>query len=245
MFKKMDLEYHGRALDPKASRVIAALAVIGLLFTLILIVLNHDARGEGLRGQVEANIDISGVTNPVTAVLLNFRAYDTLLEIGVLLIVVIAILPSRNDNAPLVQSIGNQHTDIVLVTLQRWIAPTLVVFAGYLLWAGAYKPGGAFQAGALLAGTCVLMFQTQRYRINYTSVIARYLLAAGLAMFVITGSLLAWFEGSLLTYPPGSAHILILLIETIATVSIAIALAALYSSLIEKPLSDMSSEGHK
>jgi hypothetical protein len=28
----------------------------------------------------------SGVSNPVTAVLLNFRAYDTLLEIGVVLL---------------------------------------------------------------------------------------------------------------------------------------------------------------
>lgn len=39
------------------------------------------------------NFPPSGVGNPVTAVLLNFRAYDTLLEVAVLLAAVFAVLP--------------------------------------------------------------------------------------------------------------------------------------------------------
>ena len=45
-----------------------------------------------LADDVLANLQVSGVSNPVTAVLLNFRAYDTLLELAVLLAAVLGIL---------------------------------------------------------------------------------------------------------------------------------------------------------
>ena len=41
-----------------------------------------------LRIPVAANMGESGVSHPVTAVLLNYRGYDTLLEIAVLLLFV-------------------------------------------------------------------------------------------------------------------------------------------------------------
>ena len=40
---------------------------------------------------ISDNLVASGVSNPVTAVLLNFRAYDTLLELAVLLTAVLGI----------------------------------------------------------------------------------------------------------------------------------------------------------
>jgi multisubunit Na+/H+ antiporter MnhB subunit len=238
MFNKIDLEYDGAVVDPKTSRLIAGLSIMGLLFFLILMLLNHSGDNGGIGPYVDQNINLSGVTNPVTAVLLNFRAYDTLLELAVLLIVVVAVLPSHNSQVPLVQRIVAPEHNLVILALQRWIAPAVLVFAGYLLWAGASQPGGAFQAGALLAGTCVLMFQTGSYRVNYTSIMARHLLVVGLAMFVIVGLALIYFAGNLLNYPANYAGLLILLIEGCATVSIGIALASLYSSLIDFSFSD-------
>ncbi|MFT4937785.1 MAG: multisubunit Na+/H+ antiporter MnhB subunit [Paraglaciecola sp.] len=233
MFNKLDLEYHSSALDKNASWVISALSVGGLLFILISLLLNQEGHSGGLQTYVDDNINISGVTNPITAVLLNFRAYDTLLELAVLLIVAIAVLPTCNHNAALIKVTEARHHDLVLLALQRWIAPALTLFAGYLLWVGAFQPGGAFQAGALLAGTCVLLFQTGTYRVNYTAVIGRCLMAAGLAVFITVAVALIWFEGAFLAYPLDAASTLILLIEATATVSIAIALASLYSSVIE------------
>jgi multisubunit Na+/H+ antiporter MnhB subunit len=235
MFNQIDLKYNGPASDPNASRFIVACAVLGFLIVMIRVLLNHDAHNGGLRPYIEESISNSGVTNPVTAVLLNFRAYDTLLEIAVLLIVVIAVLPIHNHKAPLIQNIESSNQDLVLSSLQRWLAPTVLMFAGYLLWAGATQPGGAFQAGALLAGACVLMFQTGAYRINYTSIMARSLMACGLVIFIAVGLALIWFEGSLLKYPQDYAGVLILLIESGATLSIAICLASLYSNLIDIP----------
>ncbi len=233
MFKKLNTEYDGAAIDRNASSWITCLLVTGLLFVLTVVVLSYDAHNAGLEPIVTQNISLSGVTNPVTAVLLNFRAYDTLLEIAVLLVVVIAVLPIRDGHAPFFQRIIERKHNLVLSALQRWIAPALVMFAGYLLWAGAHQPGGAFQAGALLAGASVLMFQSETYSVNYTSILARVLLAIGLVVFVVIGTGLIWYEGGLLVYPLALSGLLILLIESCATLSIAIALASLYSSLVD------------
>ncbi|MFT4993768.1 MAG: multisubunit Na+/H+ antiporter MnhB subunit [Paraglaciecola sp.] len=238
MFNKIDLDYHGSAWDSNASRLVAGVSVAGLLYCLVLMLLKHDVHHTGIRLYVDNNINLSGVSNPVTAVLLNFRAYDTLLELAVLLIVVIAVLPAHNQQGPLVKPMVPGEHNLVILALQRGIAPSVLMFAGYLLWAGASQPGGAFQAGALLAGTCVLMLQTGIYRINYTSIIARQLLAVGLAVFVAVGLALIYFEGNLLNYPTDLGGILILLIEGCATVSIAIALCSLYSNLVDPSFSD-------
>ena len=238
MFNKIDLDYNGSAWDSASSRLVAGLSVAGLLFFLVFMLLKHDVHNTGIRLYVDDNIDLSGVSNPVTAVLLNFRAYDTLLELAVLLIVVIATLPGHNQQGPLVKRMVQGEHNLVILALQRGIAPSVLMFAGYLLWAGASQPGGAFQAGALLAGTCVLMLQTGTYRINYTSIMARQLLALGLVFFVAVGLALIFFEGNLLNYPADHGGLLILLIEGCATVSIAVTLSSLYSNLVDPSFSD-------
>ncbi len=45
----------------------------------------------GLEALVAEHLDASGTRNPVTAVLLNFRGYDTLLELGVLLLALLGV----------------------------------------------------------------------------------------------------------------------------------------------------------
>jgi len=47
-------------------------------------VLSLPDQAEGLQKIVAGKMEVSGVSNPVTAVLLNFRGYDTLLEMVVL-----------------------------------------------------------------------------------------------------------------------------------------------------------------
>jgi len=69
------------------SGVISA-AAAALLMTAVL---HLDPLHPGLVHLVSANLDSAGAENPVTAVLLNFRAYDTLLESMVLLAALIAI----------------------------------------------------------------------------------------------------------------------------------------------------------
>ena len=68
---------------PLLVRLLAAalsLAVGGLVAWAVLGL----PESAGLREAVTAQMDRSGVSHPVTAVLLNFRGYDTLLEVAVL-----------------------------------------------------------------------------------------------------------------------------------------------------------------
>ncbi|MDO9601429.1 MAG: MnhB domain-containing protein, partial [Rhodocyclaceae bacterium] len=135
-----------------------AVVILAALFAAALIVafLDLPPAAIDLPAAVTANMATSGVDHPVTAVLLNFRGYDTLLEIGVLLlalIVVLAVAPREEVAAPLVASAA----DPVLQTLARIAVPLMLLAAVYLLWAGAHQTGGAFQAGAVLAAAAVLL----------------------------------------------------------------------------------------
>jgi multisubunit Na+/H+ antiporter MnhB subunit len=173
---------------------------------------------------VSANMAISGVENPVTAVLLNFRGYDTLLEIGVLLLAAVAVLavvpPPAPHPAPVASSMA-----LVLV---RWLMPFVLLVGGYLLWVGKYAPGGAFQAGAVLAGGGVVL-TTVAVRVNpaFTNAVLPAM-AMGLLTFLLVALATMAMGGNYLQYPLALAGTLILLIEAAATISIAAVLTVLF-----------------
>ena len=165
---------------------------------------------------ISENLASSGVSNPVTAVLLNFRAYDTLLELAVLLTAVLGIF-ALGQATP-----GYQPAGPVFDGLVRWLVPVLILTAGYLLWVGAHAPGGAFQAGAILAAAGVVLRLAGRSRIGLPDgFVLRVVMASGVGVFLLVGLTLLLLGRSFLDYPPAWAGTLILLIETAAMLSIA------------------------
>ncbi|MCH2338860.1 Na(+)/H(+) antiporter subunit B [Pseudomonas sp. NPDC047963] len=171
---------------------------------------------------ITRHLDETGVSHPVTAVLLNYRAWDTLLELAVLLL---ALLGARQ--------LGPRPLDLaepwpLLRAWARVLAPLLVLAAGYILWRGASAPGGAFQAGALLASGVVLLRLSglvPRLRWSFTPL--RLLVLGGLLVFIGVALMTAWLGEGWLTYPSGAAKLLIVLIESVATLSIAASLSLL------------------
>jgi multisubunit Na+/H+ antiporter MnhB subunit len=177
----------------------------------------------GLADQVAAHLASSGVSNPVTAVLLNFRAYDTLLELAVLLTAVLGILALGPERP------AYRRPEEMLGSLIRWLVPLLVVTAGYLLWVGAVAPGGAFQAGALLAAAAVLLRLGGHPGAGLPGAKARrWLLTGGVGVFLAVGLAVTACGRAFLQYPDGWAGPLILLIEIAATLAIASTLALAY-----------------
>ena len=178
----------------------------------------------GLSAEVAGNLETSGVSNPVTAVLLNFRGYDTLLEMGVLLLALLGVwslggTKLRTEAAP----------GPVLDSLSRLLALVLILVAAYLLWVGAHAPGGAFQAGSALGAVGVLLLLAGwRLPDGLMALPLRLVLVAGPGAFVAMAMLTVLIEGQMLEYPPAQAGILILVLETTATVSIGVTLAALF-----------------
>jgi multisubunit Na+/H+ antiporter MnhB subunit len=106
-------------------------------------VLSLPDQAQGLQGAVADQLKKSGVSNPVTAVLLNFRGYDTLLEMVVLLLALLGVWSLGAQPAVCTES----DPGPVLDTLTRLLVPVLVLVATYLLWAGAHAPGGHFRLG--------------------------------------------------------------------------------------------------
>ena len=198
------------------------LALTGVLAWVLVRTLGN-ADPTRMADQILAEVPGSGVSNPVTAVLLNFRAYDTLLELAVLLAAVLGILSLAPARAPY-RSAGPLFDG-----LTRWLVPLLVLTAGYLLWAGAHAPGGAFQAGAMLAAASVVLRLGGNADAGLPRpAVQRVLLSAGIAAFVAGGVAATSTGQAFLQYPPVWAGMLILVIETAAALAIGVTLALAY-----------------
>jgi multisubunit Na+/H+ antiporter MnhB subunit len=213
------------------KRFVVASGALAFAVLLIGALLEPLPSGVGLRVAVAANMTASGVEHPVTAVLLNFRGYDTLLEIAVLLLALIVILASGIDTA----SDRPRAVNPILQTLARLAAPLMIVVAVYLLWTGAFRPGGAFQAGAVLAAAAVLLHLTGLLPgWQVPTLTLRWGLTAGFLIFLaVAAGLLS--QGALLQYPPARAGMLILLIEAGLTISLGLILAGLFLFLSRDP----------
>lgn len=199
---------------------LSALLFVGLGGAL----LSLPTEAPGMSAPVAENLSTSGVSNPVTAVLLNFRAYDTLLEKAVLLLAVVAAWSLSMAPREPVSSPGR-----VLDVFVRLLVPLMIIVASYLLWVGAHAPGGAFQAGAVLAAVAVLLLLSGKsLPAGWEGWPLRALLTLGLGLFIAVGAAVMLFGYRFLEYPPDQAGNLILLIEVVATVSIAVALATLF-----------------
>jgi len=203
------------------------LSVIAVMLLAILLgysVLSLPTESAGLLPPVNAELVNSGVTNPVTAVLLNFRGYDTLLEMVVLLVALLAVWSFDARHSTVIA-----NSSPVLGIMTRILVPVLIVVTAYLLWVGAAAPGGAFQAGSVLGAAGVLLMLTGW---SLKSSLAGFPLKLALVIGNITFILVALttaFSGTYsLQYPPAQAGLIILIIETAATISIGVTLAALF-----------------
>lgn len=218
---------HERAHEelPRGARALLSLALLGLFAGLARAVLSLSP-APGLADAVGARLAESGVSHPVTAVLLNFRGYDTLLELAVLLLALIGTWSVRRAH----RCAGNVPGPL-LRQLPGLLAPLMVLIAGYLLWAGAHAPGGAFQAGSLLGGVGILLCLSGHSMPDWVQGWPLRLVALlGVAVFVILGvGVAALPSGGPLDWPPDAAKTLILGIELAAMLSIGVILAALFA----------------
>jgi multisubunit Na+/H+ antiporter MnhB subunit len=141
---------------PTPMALLCGLSVLALCTLLVAALINTERHNEGLQQAVSSMLNKSGVENPVTAVLLNFRSYDTLLEIAVLLIVAIVMLPPatmpQSQSHSLIRVQQSANAGLIMSSLLRFLTPTLIIMGGYMLWTGAYSPGGAFHLIRLCRG---------------------------------------------------------------------------------------------
>ena len=228
-----------RAETPGLPLKLAAGLVAGIVgggFALAVLTLPEPA--PTLAPQVAANLAATGVGNPITAVLMAFRAMDTMLEAIVVLLALVGVWSLAPDRAwggrqgPRY----NADPDGILAFIARVLPPIGIVVGIYIFWIGADHPGGKFQGATVVAAMWLLAMLaglTDAPPIRRRWV--RALLVAGPLAFVAVGIVGVYAAGTFLGYPPDAAKALILVIEFALMPSLAFTLGLVMAGAPERP----------
>jgi multisubunit Na+/H+ antiporter MnhB subunit len=225
-----------RAGDPSAEhpgrtlRLVAAVlsAVVAAALAVAVLLLPDPA--PTLAPAAARNAGATGLGNPVTNVLMAFRAMDTMLEKVVLLLALAGVWSLAPDKLWGGRPGPRHQADLhgVLAFLAQLLPPIGIVVGIYIFWVGADHPGGAFQGGTILAAMWLLVIMAGLA--DAPPIDGRWLrltLIAGPAAFLIVGLAGLWLGDAFLAYPVAYAKPLILAIEFAMTLTIAVTLGLL------------------
>jgi multisubunit Na+/H+ antiporter MnhB subunit len=216
-----------------AAAVVCALVAAGLASLLALL----PEPAPTLATQAAANMAATGLQNPVTAVLMAYRAVDTLLEVVVLLLALFGMWSLGPDRlwGGLPYRSGLSDPDGLLTFVAQLLVPVGILVGIHIFWTGSVAPGGEFQGATILAAMWILAAVAGLVDAPAASRRwLRVLLVAGPAVFLATGLAGFAIAGSFLAYPASYAKILILIIEMPLTLSIAATLALLVAGPPER-----------
>ena len=216
------------------TRALAAVLSVVVTLALMVGVLFLPDPAPTLAPQVMSNLPATGVGNPITGVLLAFRALDTLLEAIVLVIALIGVWSLAPDRAwggrpgPRYEADPNG----MLAYLARLLPPIGIVVGIYLFWAGADHPGGKFQAATILAAMWLLV---QMAGLGDSPRSDNGWLRAGVVIgpliFIAVGLLGLWTVGHFLGYPEAWAKPMIVAVEVALMPTLVLVLALLMNGV--------------
>jgi multisubunit Na+/H+ antiporter MnhB subunit len=223
---------------PGASlRWLAALASAAVAGGIAVAVLSLPDPAPTLAPAAAEHLTSTGLGNPVTAVLIAYRALDTLLESIVVVFALIGVWSLAPDHLwgghP-----GPRHRadpNSILAYLAQLLPPIGIVVGLYIFWVGADHPGGKFQGATILAAMWLLVMMaglTDAPPIN--RIWLRILLVAGPLLFIAIGFAGALTAGAVLAYPEGYAKLLIKVIEAALMPTLTLTLALLVAGAPER-----------
>ena len=211
------------------TRTLAAVLSAAVTAALAICVLNLPDPAPTL-APAAAQLGSTGVGNPVTAVLLAYRAMDTLLEAIVVLLALVGVWSLAHDRAwggyPQLRS--HADPDGILAYFARVMAPVGIMVGIYIFWIGADFPGGKFQGATILAAMWLLVIGAGLAHLPPVSQTwLRVLLVAGPLVFIVIGFAGLVTAEAVFAYPNGYAKPLILAIEIALMPTLVLALALL------------------
>ncbi len=212
------------------TRLFAACLCLLVAAAMAGVVLLLPDQGPTLAPQAMERLPETGLGNPVTAVLIAYRSFDTMLEKVVLVLAVVGVWSLAADRywggAP--GEARAERPEPTLAFFAQMLAPIGILVGVHVFWVGADEPGGAFQGGAILAAMWMIVMMARLTGAPQASAFwLRLALIAGPAVFLAAGVAGAVVAGGFFAYPPGLAKPLILFIETFMTLTIAVTLPML------------------
>jgi len=108
---------------------------------------------------ITETMEETSVPNIVTAVLADYRGFDTMFETTVILAAGLAVLIvlrrfRREDDH---DESDVSYQDMITQTVCRLMAPFMQLFALYVIAHGHHSPGGGFQGGVILGASFILL----------------------------------------------------------------------------------------
>ncbi|RDV39553.1 sodium:proton antiporter [Bradymonadaceae bacterium TMQ3] len=206
-----------------------ALASLGLGGLVALGALNRRSLEPSAGHVVQGALEQSGVSSVVTAVLLNFRAYDTMLEVVVLVVAFWGAWSLK----PVDAQVHRRPADPILMRTVGGMLPVLWLLGIYLLWAGTSRPGGEFASGAVL-GACGVLTLLIGERVPATGArpARKLVVVVGVLAFMVAGvagALSAEGGAEVWSYTASEARGWILAIEVAGAATIAFVLLGLFA----------------
>jgi multisubunit Na+/H+ antiporter MnhB subunit len=201
-----------------------AILSIGIAAAIAMAVAQDPVGPAPVAREVVERLPDAGAAHPVTAVLLDFRAYDTWLEVCVVLAATLgALVVARRSDA---RDRPPPPADPVLTGMAAIVLPLGVATAGILLWLGTSAPGGAFQAGSVLAGVLLLAWLAGHRTVDLMGPQSlATALVAGAAAFTAVAVITLIAGRAMLDLPQAHGGGIIVAIEAGVMVSVAASLA--------------------
>lgn len=165
--------------------------------------------GEVSSFYIEETMNKTKVPNMVTAVLADYRGYDTMFETVVIFIAgigIIAVLRCFQDasaEAPDAPEEDIEEQDLIVRCTCNLVIPVIQLFALYVVAHGHHSPGGGFQGGVILGSSYILLalacgLPVAKKRMGERRAIV--LAAVGVIIYVGWGVLCMLFGGEFLNY---------------------------------------------
>ncbi len=157
---------------------------------------------------ITRTMEETSVPNVVTAVLADYRGYDTMFETMVIFcagITVLTILRRVGRARPkeLPPRSGGSGVDVILQAAARLLVPPMQIFALYVVAHGHHSPGGGFQGGVILGASFILLALAYDLRTALARIRERTVLvcsAVGVLIYSGIGVLSIALGGNMLDY---------------------------------------------
>ncbi|MDA0811292.1 MAG: Na(+)/H(+) antiporter subunit B [Verrucomicrobia bacterium] len=191
------------------------------------------------------------VPNIVTAVLADYRSYDTMFETVVVFVAGIAIIALLRDFGngsrgypPALANNLPEEPDLIITQTCNLVIPVLQIFALYVLAHGHYSPGGGFQGGVMLGASYILIALANGVEVAMKAMSERKIMllaATGILIYSGTGLICLLLGENFLDYhvlsrilptdPIMARSHAILIVETGVAVTVAAIMFSIYANL--------------
>ncbi|MFW5984860.1 MAG: hydrogen gas-evolving membrane-bound hydrogenase subunit E [Halanaerobiaceae bacterium] len=165
------------------------IALICLLVVSFLPLIDGNFSSEISTYYIDSGIEDTGAINLVTAILFDYRGFDTLVEATVILAAAATIaflIPKKR-----VPMLTAKFTIIVYQTIS-FVGPVLAILGMYLIFFGHLSPGGGFTGGVVLATIPILFTITYGISMEerrFSSSSKSFIESSGAFIFVFLGLL--------------------------------------------------------